>query len=577
MGACSYTCKKENCLKPLSKRTGTIYTAEIISRETPPDKYRYLKVLDDLNIVCDFNGNISFSSDQILRVLDNKILAHISQIMPADIFNKHIKYLKELPGNFSSNGIKILNHKNISLKRADNTLIKMESKIIIDFTGNDILIIFEPIKSDSAISDKAIRHICHELRQPLQAISYITDELKNVHQDEERLQLMDDLKTAAILANDISTRTIDFGKIASGEYIPVKSLVSISELVDTIVRTFNRKNVLINIRVITRSIHIDKFILSIVLRNIISNSMKYTVDGSIDIIGTIEGNNLIFIIKDTGKGISNSTLLLMRADNQSHINPNSDSNDSHGMGYNLCRSVIKIAGGDISISSGIGTGTVVKFSLPFLENTALDVPGHILIDTGTTNDSKLNTDPIPQQQSSRENKYASTSSSIALNEDIKGGNPELYSIRNIQNKRGTPPSCAFSPSPVSCYRELKTFRKLNHSIAFIDDDKCIIKIFTRILPCITNNQPLITTDADIIIDRCQEFDVIITDLYMPIINGDILAKKIRDRGYLGKIMLLSGSEDRFEELREKNLFDAMLLKPITKEQLYEELTGMFKI
>jgi len=131
---------------------------------------------------------------------------------------------------------------------------------------------------------------------------------------------------------------------------------------------FNRKNITFemaindNIKVVA-----DQNMLRTVVRNLISNAIKFTPDGGRIIISANSDNKFVHVcIKDNGIGITPEKMEMIFETCASKITPGTNGEKGTGLGLNICKYFISLNNGSISISSENGKGTEVHFSLPCL-------------------------------------------------------------------------------------------------------------------------------------------------------------------------------------------------------------------
>lgn len=108
----------------------------------------------------------------------------------------------------------------------------------------------------------------------------------------------------------------------------------------------------------------DRNMITIVLRNIIGNAIKFSHPNSqISVEAKLHKNNWVFSVTDSGVGIDNETLSsLFRLKNyRSSIGTAGE--QGTGLGLVLCHEMVKMNGGTIKVTSSKGEGTVVQFSL----------------------------------------------------------------------------------------------------------------------------------------------------------------------------------------------------------------------
>jgi signal transduction histidine kinase len=109
----------------------------------------------------------------------------------------------------------------------------------------------------------------------------------------------------------------------------------------------------------------DNSHLELVLRNLISNAIKFTKDsGTVEILSRVIEGEVEVIIKDTGIGISEENIKKI-FDTQTHYTTYGTNNEKGtGLGLRLCQEYVQFNGGRIWIESELGKGSSVHFTLP---------------------------------------------------------------------------------------------------------------------------------------------------------------------------------------------------------------------
>jgi len=112
-------------------------------------------------------------------------------------------------------------------------------------------------------------------------------------------------------------------------------------------------------------VNADESMLSTVMRNIVINAVKFTPNnGTID-VSIEKRDNVAFIrVKDNGVGISADNLARLFKVNESVKTYGTNQEPGTGLGLILCKEFLIRNGGDISIESTFGEGTVVSFYVP---------------------------------------------------------------------------------------------------------------------------------------------------------------------------------------------------------------------
>ena len=112
-------------------------------------------------------------------------------------------------------------------------------------------------------------------------------------------------------------------------------------------------------------VHADKTMISIVLRNLISNALKYTnLKGMIEISSELQKNSIVISVKDNGVGIAKEVLGKLFQIDCFISTPGTQKEKGTGLGLILCREYLEKNKGVIWVQSVIKEGTTFYFSLP---------------------------------------------------------------------------------------------------------------------------------------------------------------------------------------------------------------------
>lgn len=116
--------------------------------------------------------------------------------------------------------------------------------------------------------------------------------------------------------------------------------------------------------------HTDEGKVSQILRNFISNALKFTEHGEISVRATAtpDGRNVRFSVSDTGLGISSEHLQIIFEEFgqvESHLQANTKGT---GLGLPLCRNLATLLHGCVSVESTLGMGSVFSATIPVVYN-----------------------------------------------------------------------------------------------------------------------------------------------------------------------------------------------------------------
>ncbi len=230
----------------------------------------------------------------------------------------------------------------------------------------------EKAETSDKLKSAFLANMSHEIRTPLNAIvgfSRIISESDNAEERREYYEIVDANNERLLqLINEI----LDLSKIESGivefTYGPVRLHTLCKEIHDAhVFRCPQGVELRFDSPDEALSIHSDKNRIFQVFSNLIGNAFKFTTEGSVSYGYKQEGERVVFYVKDTGLGIEPEKLGRVF---QRFAKLNNFAQGT-GLGLSICKTIIEQLGGEIAVSSEVGTGTTFTFWLP-LENVIQD-------------------------------------------------------------------------------------------------------------------------------------------------------------------------------------------------------------
>jgi two-component system, sensor histidine kinase and response regulator len=224
---------------------------------------------------------------------------------------------------------------------------------------------------------ESLAMISHELRTPTNGIIGMADLILETNLDAEQLDFASTIKGCAEDLLRLITDILDFSKVEAGklqmEFIPF----SISDVIDEacllIKPIADKKGLVLKLHVeptLPANFVGDPLRLRQVFLNLLSNAVKFTQRGEVCIearVSKMEGDaaEVVFKVADTGVGMSAEVV-------ESLFQPfvQADSSTARryggtGLGLAICRKLLSHMGGDISVKSTLGEGTIFSFSATF--------------------------------------------------------------------------------------------------------------------------------------------------------------------------------------------------------------------
>lgn len=249
----------------------------------------------------------------------------------------------------------------------------------------------EKAETSDKLKSAFLANMSHEIRTPLNAIvgfSRIISESDNAEERREYYEIVDANNERLLqLINEI----LALSKIESGivefTYGPVRLHTLCKEIHDAhVFRCPQGVELRFDSPDEALSIHSDKNRIFQVFSNLIGNAFKFTTEGSVSYGYKQEGERVVFYVKDTGLGIEPEKLGRVF---QRFAKLNNFAQGT-GLGLSICKTIIERLGGEIAVSSEVGTGTTFTFWLP-LEN--------VIQDTETETNSHLPGEAVGTQPS----------------------------------------------------------------------------------------------------------------------------------------------------------------------------------
>lgn len=234
----------------------------------------------------------------------------------------------------------------------------------------------EKAEESSLAKETFLATMSHEIRTPLNAIVGIA----NMMQMNPTLRTNENVDILSFSSKNLLsliTDILDFSKIEAGKIELSKNKVYLHELLKSIYQTFNilceEKGITLKLNIQHDLPHViigDELRLSQILNNLISNAIKFTMEGFVEIIVESEPfdankSKLIFKIKDTGIGIQENKLDTVFMAFEQADKSITNKFGGTGLGLNITKKLIEMHGGTIQLTSEINKGSEFRFCIDF--------------------------------------------------------------------------------------------------------------------------------------------------------------------------------------------------------------------
>lgn len=223
----------------------------------------------------------------------------------------------------------------------------------------------------SKIKDKLLAVIAHDLRTPLANLRNISDMFDADYLSNEEVHfLMKDVNPTVKSAELTLSNLLEWaGSQMKGQSINVSQLDIFelgAEMEQTFTQALQKKNIKFRNQASPgNSVLADENHIKVVLRNLVSNAIKFTdTNGRVTLKSEIEDSRIIIGVEDNGKGMSAEEISKLFIA-QTHFSQRGTSGESGtGIGLMLCKELVELNGGSLWIESTPGKGSTFYFSLP---------------------------------------------------------------------------------------------------------------------------------------------------------------------------------------------------------------------
>lgn len=225
----------------------------------------------------------------------------------------------------------------------------------------------------NSTKDKFFSIIAHDLRSPFNGIlgfsEILLEEIKegNFESVEQYAEIINSSSNQAM---DLLSNLMEWSRSQTGrmEFNPsfIDLVPLITSAVDLLKTSSEQKLLNININVPdTIIVYADKAMIEAVLRNILSNAIKFTPQkGSIKINVEESYHHYLVSVVDSGIGIEPDNLEKLFRIDQSYSTLGTDNESGTGLGLILCKDFIDYHQGEIWAHSELNVGSTISFSLP---------------------------------------------------------------------------------------------------------------------------------------------------------------------------------------------------------------------
>jgi PAS domain S-box-containing protein len=231
----------------------------------------------------------------------------------------------------------------------------------------------EALRENDRRKDQFLAHMSHEIRSPVTSILAYADILLSHIQDADDIECVKIIKQGGNHLLELIGDILDLSKIGSGKLKINREIVSLPTLINEVhslmeVRAKEKKLPLI-LRYegeIPENIETDRTRLRQILFNLVSNAIKFTAEGKVEIMARVLPNDsaLEVEVTDTGIGISREQQEKLFQPFMQANSATTRGQEGTGLGLAITKQLVSMLGGEIAFESVPNRGSTFRIKMP---------------------------------------------------------------------------------------------------------------------------------------------------------------------------------------------------------------------
>lgn len=218
----------------------------------------------------------------------------------------------------------------------------------------------------------------HDLRQPIHAQGLFLEVLARSELSTQQRDVLANARAACTASGDMLNTLLDFSRLEAGVVAvnvrPFRLQPLLQRIENELAPLADRKDILYRVRETEATIDSDAALVELILRNLVSNAIRYTERGGVLIGCRRRGNLLRIEVWDTGIGIAPEHHADVFLEFHQLGNPERDRRKGLGLGLAIVERLARTLGHKLSLKSHPGRGSVFAITLPLASTNKETVP-----------------------------------------------------------------------------------------------------------------------------------------------------------------------------------------------------------
>jgi PAS domain S-box-containing protein len=348
-----------------------------------------LDAAPDAMVVIDASGSILFANQQVTALLgygrEELVGLSVDALIPDRFRHRHAAHRHR----YADSGRRRPMGSGLDLfaRRKDGSEVPVEVSLSPIRDGEDALVaaairdvtdrrrVQHELREARESADRAnlaksrfLATASHDLRQPLQALGLLTGSLRRMVSDPDVSDVLTHQDRAIGAMSRLLNALLDISKLESGAIRPEITDFTVAALFEELRHEFAGlaadKGLQLAIEPCADAVRSDQALVGQVLRNLISNAIKYTREGCVRLRCLHEQAFVRLEVLDTGIGIPASQLPYICDEFYQVDVPSNSTRDGYGLGLSIVQRITKLLDLRLDVESEIGRGSRFALTVP---------------------------------------------------------------------------------------------------------------------------------------------------------------------------------------------------------------------
>ena len=208
----------------------------------------------------------------------------------------------------------------------------------------------------------------HDLRQPLQTLALLNGALRRIDTDPDSAAALEQQEQAIAAMSRLLNALLDISKLESGAIKPEPTDFTVAMVFEELRREFAslaaNKGLRLEVESCQDCVHSDPSLVEQILRNLVSNAVKYTRQGWVRLRCLHEEAVVRLEVVDTGIGIPADQIPFIYDEFYQVGVPTNSTREGYGLGLSIVQRLVRLLQLRLEVRSEVGKGSAFSLSLP---------------------------------------------------------------------------------------------------------------------------------------------------------------------------------------------------------------------